>query len=406
MPSLVITGHPCVGKTTFVRLLSERALCHRSKLVTSVVVISEASACPDRTKAECYHDSRAEKFTRGALKAEFDKHCTSNDGGDRVSRLVILDSLNYIKGFRYELHCIAKAAEQRHGVVWVMCESDVARGWNRKRRKEREDGGDDPDCFYNDDMMDELMLRYEPPDQRNRWDKPLYRVDVGSTLERRPKIAAEGGDDSTGRAAEDALKRSVYNMHSLSESIASPSQSVTKSSSTSAFRKKSSSAFRRRGAAPVKVKTAASAQMQISKPPTDVSGENLDVPELQKMEEIIDAILDSFFLDVAPLKQGMSTATPFTADANVMHEVDSITSRVSTAFLAAQKTVLTVGSGKISVSLGGGKSRTIELTRIMQVAEVKRTRRQYVKWVTNHPSEDTSELGIATSFLSYMEGQF
>ena len=118
MPSLVLTGHPCVGKTTFAHLLAARALRHPSNTISNVIHIRESTACPDRTKAECYSDSHKEKTTRAALKSEFDR--AVNERGSGGSTLVILDSLNYIKGFRYELHCISKAAGERHGVVWVM----------------------------------------------------------------------------------------------------------------------------------------------------------------------------------------------------------------------------------------------------------------------------------------------
>ena len=36
--------------------------------------------------------------------------------------------------------------------------------------------------FYTEEHMNKLMLRHEPPDQRNLWDRPLYRVVVRSTL--------------------------------------------------------------------------------------------------------------------------------------------------------------------------------------------------------------------------------
>ena len=94
MPFLIITGHPCVGKTTFSTLLAKRALSHPS--ISKVVTCNEASACPDTSKAACYSNSGAEKVTRAALKSEFDRAVMSCEDGGRT--LVILDSMNYIKG--------------------------------------------------------------------------------------------------------------------------------------------------------------------------------------------------------------------------------------------------------------------------------------------------------------------
>lgn len=266
MPSLILTGHACTGKTTFATLLSKRAKAHTSGLIQEVVIINEKSARPDKTLFECYSTSKEEKLTRSALKSEFDKYVV----GDKKT-LVILDSMNYIKGFRYELHLVSKAVGEKHAVIWLLCGEDVAKKWNDRRRMKggKIDGeiheGDDKGYFYTEEMMDELMQRYEPPDQRNRWDRPLYRVDVHSTLSdsvlKDLNISRgdgsssnnnndnsnndnndndNGDDDETSRTAEKILNKSVYNMHSLSDAIKDPTQSKTLTSN-----KKMGSSFRR-----------------------------------------------------------------------------------------------------------------------------------------------------------------
>ena len=57
-----------------------------------------------------YIDAAAEKITRGGLKSRVD-HALN------AKTLVILDSLNYIKGFRYELYCSCRAEGTQHCVV-------------------------------------------------------------------------------------------------------------------------------------------------------------------------------------------------------------------------------------------------------------------------------------------------
>jgi len=47
----------------------------------------------------------------------------------------------------------------------------------------------------------------------------------------------------------------------------------------------------------------------------------------------------------------------------------------------------------------------VKTNRSVSVSELKRFRREFVKWLTAHPPEDTSEIGIATAFLSYVESQ-
>lgn len=46
---------------------------------------------------------------------------------------VVLDSMNYIKGFRYELHCSARQENTQHCVVWVQTTRETAAEWNASR---------------------------------------------------------------------------------------------------------------------------------------------------------------------------------------------------------------------------------------------------------------------------------
>ena len=148
MPSIVLAGHPCAGKTTFAHLLAKRALSRST--ISNVVHISESTACPDQTKAECYSNSHMEKTTRAALKSEFDRAVVSSAANEEGSTtLVILDSLNYIKGYRYELYCISKAAGEQHGVIWVM---------GSKADGERRVGSSDSDIFAKQRNQDRAKL--------------------------------------------------------------------------------------------------------------------------------------------------------------------------------------------------------------------------------------------------------
>lgn len=400
-----LLGYPSCGKTTFAELLSSQALSHESKIIKSTVIINEESARPDKTLRECYLNSTEEKLTRSALKSEFDKHIKD------PNKLVILDSINYIKGFRYELHCISKAAGQKHGVIWTLNREDIAKAWNEDRSKH----SDKLDYFYTAEMIDELMSRYEPPDQRNRWDRPLYRVDVHSTLPTQvfeklglPVVLTSDGDDEdeTGNAASAALNRSVYNMHSLSDAIRDTSQSkvVTTSIGTK-------SGFKRRIGKVSKtlVNTENKESSYKNSEQKSEKGakceEKTTEREIKSMEALIKVILDSFLLDVVPLKAGLSTSIQRNAETNVLHDVDSISQKTMNAFISAQKNI-SAGGGRIIVPIGSsGESRSFDLRRQVKAIEVKRLRRQYVKWVTSNPPKDSSEEGIANSFLSYLGNQ-
>ena len=370
MPCLIVTGHPSAGKTTLSRLLKERALKHSS--INDVILINEEAACPDFSTPQCYETSAAEKQTRAALKAAFDR------APKLSSTLVILDSLNYIKGFRYELHCISKASGERHGILWVLNRLDVIEKWNQDRT-----------TGYPPELLKELIQRYEPPDERNRWDKPLYTVDVS-------------GDASKG----EALAKSVYNMHALGETLGAVDERSGRSTVEKIAKKKpTKSAFSRiKKTKPVTSSATSPGSMtttiQVS-PEPDETKDSPERAETKSLEEQLDEILDSFLLRVQPLKEGNSTRQHIAGNADILQELDSTTQRLISAIVSAQN--LHTG-GDLQVKCGSG---TIPMTckRTVALPELRRLRKQYLQWLSSHPPDDSTERGIATSFLQYIEDQ-
>jgi protein KTI12 len=55
-------------------------------------------------KEEYYKDSAHEKILRASIKSNVEKFLDP-------SRIVIVDAQNYIKGYRYELYCLARNAQ-------------------------------------------------------------------------------------------------------------------------------------------------------------------------------------------------------------------------------------------------------------------------------------------------------
>jgi tRNA uridine 5-carbamoylmethylation protein Kti12 len=187
MPCIILTGHPSSGKTTVAKLLRDRALLlqqhqqQSGRLIDQVILINEESECESfPTKNDCYQTPIAEKATRATLKAAFDRVVgdSSLTPTQRKRRLIIFDSLNYIKGYRYELYCISKAAGEVHGVLWVLNKPQLVREWNSKKNSQQHQNHS---CFkgsYSLEVLEELIQRYEPPDERNRWDQPLFTIDM------------------------------------------------------------------------------------------------------------------------------------------------------------------------------------------------------------------------------------
>ena len=91
--------------------------------------------------------------------------------------LVIVDSCNYIKGFRYELYCVARALETRSCVVWVDGDEKICESWDSERS-------------YSDGLLNEIRFRFEEPRGKDRWDRPLFYVDMTEGVEAAAAITA------------------------------------------------------------------------------------------------------------------------------------------------------------------------------------------------------------------------
>jgi protein KTI12 len=103
-------------------------------------------------------------------RPEKDARATFSSAVKRVldqDTVVVADGMNYIKGFRYQLYCEAKAMQTTNCVVHVGTQPDRCREFNDKR----EDGK-----AYASEVFENLVFRYEEPNGMNRWDAPLFTV--------------------------------------------------------------------------------------------------------------------------------------------------------------------------------------------------------------------------------------
>lgn len=81
---------------------------------------------------------------------------------------MIADGLNYIKGYRYQLFCEAKALLTPSCVVHVGAPAEKCREWNAARAEEAE--------RWDGETLENLVFRYEEPNGMARWDSPLFTV--------------------------------------------------------------------------------------------------------------------------------------------------------------------------------------------------------------------------------------
>jgi len=105
MPLIIIVGGPCSGKTTLATKIKEFIVTEKKK---EVILINEEYF--SLNKEEFYKESSTEKMLRAKMKSEVEKNLDDNT-------VVILDSLNYIKGYRYELFCLVRNFKTRHCIV-------------------------------------------------------------------------------------------------------------------------------------------------------------------------------------------------------------------------------------------------------------------------------------------------
>ena len=91
---------------------------------------------------------------------------------------MILDGANYIKGWRYQLFCEAKAVRTTCCVVHIGTPVSQAKGINDERLARRTDGAavNEEEVPYESECWDNLVYRYEEPNAMARWDSPLFTV--------------------------------------------------------------------------------------------------------------------------------------------------------------------------------------------------------------------------------------
>ncbi|KAH8432094.1 kti12, chromatin associated [Aspergillus melleus] len=209
MPLIILTGFPCSGLTYRAHQIASGLESTQSTLFESgtipaskprykINVVSTHDASHPRT---VYDHARTEKEARGVAYTRA-KRLLGKDS------FVILDGMNYIKGYRYQLWCEAKALGTTCCVVHVGTPVDqcVANNDARILRQEHQiqtgtneatqdvsagtarvaDATATPETPtanltepYPAELLNNLIFRYEEPSTHSRWDKPLFTVPWG-----------------------------------------------------------------------------------------------------------------------------------------------------------------------------------------------------------------------------------
>ncbi|WVQ80401.1 hypothetical protein IAT38_002506 [Cryptococcus sp. DSM 104549] len=161
MALVTISGFPCSGKSTRARQLKadfETRLAdpsYEGPSLKVVVVDDEGSHVPRST----YDSSAQEKPGRASLFSNVNRSL----GPETIT---IVDSANYIKGFRYQMYCAAREAHVRVCTIHVVAPPNKCSEWHERRGE----------CSYKPETFDNLIMRYEEPSSMVRWDSPLFTL--------------------------------------------------------------------------------------------------------------------------------------------------------------------------------------------------------------------------------------
>uniref|UniRef100_A0A1B6EXS7 Protein KTI12 homolog n=1 Tax=Cuerna arida TaxID=1464854 RepID=A0A1B6EXS7_9HEMI len=158
MPLVVLTGFPCSGKSRRSKDIENYFKVEKGKEVH--IVSDSIIGSTNITKSDLCFNAQREKEIRSILKSETLRLL----GRENV---VILDAANYIKGYRYELYCASKNSKTTQ--VTVECAVNIEQAWEWNL-------GLPEDQQYTREAFDALIMRYEAPDSRNRWDSPLITL--------------------------------------------------------------------------------------------------------------------------------------------------------------------------------------------------------------------------------------
>ncbi|XP_056671116.1 protein KTI12 homolog [Monodelphis domestica] len=358
MPLVVLCGLPDSGR-------SRRADELRTALEAEgrpVTVVRDADVLgPDGPAAllEAYTDPSREKALRAALKASVER-------GLGPRSVVLLDSLNYIKGFRYELYCLARAART-------------------------------PLCL-------------------------LY------TLRPQPR-ALGSGDSSPAQARSPTLswRPGAAALDSLEESLDQGPEPQTKGVEATQ-RRKALGPEERLGHGVVGDGTADVWELeQIGGPGTPEPGSQEAAPDPCFPPELLDALAQRFeapdsrnrwdrplftvvgLEDPLPLAQiraalfesqvpapHQATQSQPLSSTNFLHQLDQVTSQVLAALIEAQKTA--VPGDWLTMP---GTTERLLFTRPLSMAELSRLRRQFISYTKMHPNKENLPQ-LANMFLQYL----
>jgi len=259
-------------------------------------------------------------------------------------------------------------------------------------------------------ILKDLRLRFERPIEKNRWDCPLFHVNmsprapehstpvsVHSTSSDRGEtgLTNEGGDsDSTqASAAKSAAPTTVFRRTAFKKSTAvttsgDPTYTGVDSSEVNTIMKDQQTE------SASKTCSAAAIGLSISGSYTERAVLSGGLPSEQVMVSIGD------YLDTAVAPAPNSSTIPKVhASADLLYQLDQVSQTIVQAVIAHQKEAVVEGTPLVFSEY----NRSIVIHRFVGISELQRHRRQFVKVNTMHPPASGIDVGAA--FVDFLAKQ-
>lgn len=171
MPLVLFAGFPSSGKTTWanqlVTKLNEKiASLKPDEDGSNMKVIFHNDESLGITH-DMYKESNTEKSARGIQMSAVKRDLSKNN-------IVILDSMAYNKGFRYQLFCESKTLSTSNCLIQVICPIDTIFELNKNESHKEK---------WDEELLKQMIHRFEEPDGSKRWDSPLISVSYDDKIE-------------------------------------------------------------------------------------------------------------------------------------------------------------------------------------------------------------------------------
>lgn len=223
--------------------------------------------------------------------------------------------------------------------------------------------------------MEDLRLRFEAPNEKNRWDFPLFRVNMTPATFR----------------TDNAISSSTLPIESNLEI-----QEHSVKSSWKPRSKKSSDGFSviSKPSTDITVNSKATNQITFSGSIVKTTTDNFS--DDSNVDDIISQIVSYLKTAIAP-NPNASTLQIFHANSDLLYELDDISKKITDIIVNQQNAS---GCADGTPIILHEYNRSITFHRIVSSSELQRLRRQFVKINSQHPPSTIQEIGA--SFVDYL----